>query len=431
MAKIKEWIPMIFPLLMTFYHIYPQALDVRGSSYISLAGVVGLGFYAYHRFPFKETLGILAGMGIMLFSFYTSSFINNTNDPYTFGFIRSQIAWLFSAYLIILFIFKIHKRPSLNTVLLYIVGAILLQSIIAFAMNINESVHDFFFDLQMQVEYSEAIVDEGRAQRLMGYGIGFFGAGAIAGIALVLISYLFMRMDLKPAGFFLLVAAYAFIFYIGLFMARTTVVGCGVGLLVIAILYLWDNRSLKKQARKFIVVSVFAMFAGYTFAMFYFPSFSDWAFELFINFINTGEISTRSSSGLSQMFIIPDEFDTLMWGTGQMTFMGTDVGYSRMLFWLGIPGTIIFYYYQFFVARMSFTRDWGVNIAALSMVVYSLALNVKGWIDLNLVTYLIFFFFMFYKYYVYLPKVNKTDNFWARARRQKMENIYNKNKQLK
>ncbi|MDR1501693.1 MAG: hypothetical protein LBT43_04485, partial [Prevotella sp.] len=39
-------------------------------------------------------------------------------------------------------------------------------------------------------------------------------------------------------------------------------------------------------------------------------------------------------------------------------------------------------------------------------IVYSLGLNVKGWVDLNLIIYLFFFYFMFYKYYIYIPSRN-------------------------
>ncbi|MDR1717497.1 MAG: hypothetical protein LBS20_16810 [Prevotella sp.] len=406
MAKLKEIIPMFLPLILTFYFIYPQALDIRGSSFILLSGVLGLGLYTYHNFPFREVIYVMTGLLVMLFIFYTSGWLNDTNDPYTFGYIRSQIAWFFSAYLVIFSIYKIHKKPSFNIVLLYIAAAIGLQALITFGMNQSEAIHDFFFSIQMQAEYTEDVMDVGGSQRLMGYGIAFFGAGVISGIGLIVISYLLMRLKLNNKGFIALILLYVFTFYIGLFMARTTVIGAAVGLVVIGILYFWDNKSVKKQARIFFISSIFMMAGGYVFAMFYFPHFSDWAFELFTNFIRTGKLETRSSNGLEQMFLIPKDLDTLIFGSGRMSFFGTDVGYSRMLFWIGIPGTIYFYCFAMLVARLYLTKDWAVNLMSAAIIIYSLGLNVKGWVDLNLIIYLFFFYFMFYKYYIYIPSRN-------------------------
>ncbi len=78
--------------------------------------------------------------------------------------------------------------------ILYIAAAIGLQALIAFGMNIHESIKDFFFSLQMQSEITEDVLEEGAGQRIMGYGIAFFGAGAVAGLGLIMISYLLMRI---------------------------------------------------------------------------------------------------------------------------------------------------------------------------------------------------------------------------------------------
>lgn len=407
MPKVKEMIPMLLPLILMFYFIYPQALSVNGSSFVALAGIVGLGLYAYHRFPFREAVTALAGLFVLFFIYYSLSWINKAPDGYTIGYFRTQIAWFFAAYLVVLSIFKVHKKPTFNTFLLYIVAAITLQSLIAFLMYLNKGIHDFFFSLQMQEEYTEKIMNEAGGQRLMGYGIGFFGAGALSGIGLIAASYLLIRMKLSAKGFILLVTCYVFMFYIGLFMARTTVVGMALGFALITVLYLKDNRSVKKQAKKFIIASSFLMIAGYVFAMFYFAGFSTWAFELFTNFFEYGRLETKSSNGLSEMLIFPEDLHTIIFGRGTLEYWGSDVGYSRLLFYVGTLGTLLFFLYQFFIIKLSYTKDWGVNIFALTMLLYTMVLNFKGWIDLNFALYGIFFFFMFYKYYIYYPKIHK------------------------
>ena len=404
MPKLKEVLPMLLPLILTFYAIYPQALAVRGSSFILLSGVLGLGLYVYHRMPFKEVIYVLIALAVMSFIFFTASWINSVPDDYFFNYAKSQIAWIFSAYLIVFLIFRIHRRPHVTTILLYIAVAIGVQALIAFAMNRSESVHDFFYSLQMQVDYTEEVVDEAGSQRIVGYGIAFFGAGAISGIGLIVISYILMRVRLATKEFIALALLYVFIFYIGLFMARTTIVGMAFGMILIAILYIWDNRSIRKQAKTFAISSVFLMAGGYLFAMFYFPAFSDWAFELFRNFWETGSLETKSSSGLTEMFLIPQDVFTLWFGTGAMSFWGSDVGFSRLLYYAGIPGMLMYFIYPLIVMKYSATRDWAVNIITIVLYTYSIALNFKGIIDLNIVFYLIFFYFMFYKYYIYMPR---------------------------
>ncbi len=404
---LKNIIPMVIPLLLMFYHIYPQALDVLGSSFILFSGVVGMAYYVYHGFPFKETITLLLGMGVVLLWFLTVAWMNNTDDPYTLGYFKSEIAWFFSSYLIVLFIFKVHKQPSVDTVLMYIVGAVALQCFITFIMYLNESIAEFFFSLQLQLQYTEDVVGENSWQRLMGYGIGFFGAGANNGIALVVISYLLIRKSLKTSEFLILSSLYVFIFYISLFMARTTVVGAGVGFALIAFLYFKDKNAQRKQIHKFLIASVFLLFGGYLFAMFYFEGLADWAFELFINFAQKGELQTRSSDGIKGMFEIPELTKVLLAGDGVMLFRGSDVGYTRMLYYVGVIGSVLFYGYAFFIVRMWGTKHSTIKILGYALCVYSLILNIKGWYDLNHILFVIFFYFMFYKYYVYYPKMLK------------------------
>ena len=402
---------MAIPLIFTFYLIYPQALDVAGSSFILLSGVLGLAYYACHRFPFKEVVTVLIGLGVILLWYYCVSWYNNRMDPYTLGYFKSEIAWFFSSYLIILFIFKIHKHPTVDTVLKYIVGAIALQCFITLIMYLNESIADFFWGIQFQEQYSEEVVEENSWQRLMGYGIAFFGAGANNGVGLVIISYLLVSKPLKSSEFLLLSILYVLIFYISLFMARTTVVGAGVGFALMAFFYFFKKDSYnKKQVHRFAITALFLMFSGYLFVMLYFENISNWAFELFINFRETGQLRTRSSDGLGQMFKVPETIGLFLFGDGRMIFRGTDVGFSRMLFYVGLVGSILFYGYPFFLIKMWGTKNRNIKLLGCTIAAYCLILNFKGWFDLNHIFFLLFFYFMFYKYYVYYPKLIKNQS---------------------
>lgn len=139
-------------------------------------------------------------------------------------------------------------------------------------------------------------------------------------------------------------------------MARTTVVGAAVGFGLMAFFYFFKGeRHNKKQVRRFLLSSLFLMFSGYLFVMLFFEGISNWAFELFINFVERGELRTQSSDGLGEMFQVPETTKVLLFGDGRMVFRGgTDVGFSRMLFFVGVVGSVLFYAYPLFLVRM-----WG------------------------------------------------------------------------
>lgn len=415
MKQLGRIIPIVFMVIFVFYYTYPQALSIGGSSFVSVTGIMGLALYVYHRLPFKEVVYVIAVLLTMYLWFYGIAWINDYYDAFTFGYIKSHLAWFFSAYLVIFCLFKVHKNLSLNTVLVYISVAVFLQAFITFIMYLNQDIQDFFVSLQMQIQYTDELIEAAEKERLVGYGIALFGAGAMSGVGLIAMSYLLMRAPLNKTRFAILAIAYTFTFYIGLFMARTTIVGMVTGLGLILILYVLDHKqdvkitrqsiAAKKQANIFFVALGFLFVVGYFLAYIYFPSFTDWAFELFNNLSKSGKLQTRSSSGLSEMFFFPDDLHTLFFGHGGMSFWGSDVGYTRLVFFAGIPGMLIFFIYQMAVIKYSLTRDWSANLLLISMFIFCLLLNIKGLMDLNFFTYLIFFYFMFYKYYVYMPKV--------------------------
>ena len=395
----------IITFLTFFYHIYPQALDMAGSSYILLAGPVGLALYAYHRFPFKEVIFILLFGVLYYFYYYICAYVNGGGDGSLDYYFRSQIAWFFSAYLCISFMFRAHENPNLETLAYYIVFAMFAQAVISVGMTLNDSVKDFFFALQSKADYNEMKMDMSEGQRIVGYGTGFFGAGAVYGYGLIFNAYLLVKAKLNRNQFILLAAVFCFIFYVGLFTARTVVTGLTIGLALIGALYFIDSNTDKKRIKTFVIVVIFLAAAGYSLSYMYFPSMTDWAFELFTNFIETGEFKTKSSNDLSGMLYAPQDLMTQVFGTADFGITGSDVGYTILFFFVGFPGTILFFLYQLSPLWLSRAKNFSVNVLPIALAIQLFALNVKGFIDMSFIGFLYFFFFMFYKYYIYQPKV--------------------------
>lgn len=396
-------------LLFFFYYTYPQAISFRGSVFTFYSGIIGLAIYMYHRFPFKkEVLSTLIGFAGIILACYVTSMVNSIKflaDPWAVSYIRSQMGWFFTAYLINGFLFSVHKKPTIFILLGYIVAAVALQCTISLVIHYNESVKDFLFSIQHQAVFDEKTRNIIEKQRLIGYGTGLFGAGMVCGYALILLTYIIMRMKLNKLQFMILILLYFFIFFIGLFNARTTTVGLGFSLIFLAILYIFDHRNEKRRIKLFVVSGIILFIAGYMLCAEFFPEYADWAFELFNSISTKGELHTDSSEGLIPNLVLPTGFMKRLFGTGSSVFFGTDVGFTRMFVFFGVIGTFMYLLYNFIILRLCHTKDWSLTLLYIVFFGYNIALNIKGWTDLNPVLYLFLFFFAFYKYDVYYPKV--------------------------
>lgn len=403
-ALIK-YLMMFGVLMLVFYYIYPQALGVMGRSFIVPCAALGITLYAYNRFPFFEVHKVLFFFFILLCWFYFAESINGVGESFIQTYLRTQMGFFFSAYIIVFILFNVHKKPKFEVIVGYITAAIILQCIITFGINQDEGIKDFFFSLQMPGgDFDEATRELIAEQRLIGYGTGLFGAGMVAGYCLIFIVYLISKLDLTKLQFAAFTVAYCFVFFIGLFSARTTVIGLVASIIFLFVLYFIDDSTNKKQPLSFIGISVMLFSFGAGIATLYFPDYTDWAFELFDNYKETGKFSTDSSDALYHLFYLPETLRGKFLGTSfGMTFWGNDMGYTRLIFFCGIIGTFIFFGYQFFITQQMMTKDLTANFLVLIVFAYSLIMNVKGFTDMNPTLYLFLFYFLFYKYYRYYP----------------------------
>lgn len=402
----KKIISGLLLLILFFLVIYPQALAVRGSSCVIVLGFVGLAVFFYNGLFYDETLNILkCYLPFVICCLLTGTLIG-FYDPYLFSYSRSQIAWLFTAFLAVYFFFKLFPKGTLNLFLFFIIGAITIQCIMSILRYYVPAVDAFCASFEVTTELSELKKMQTEGARLIGFGIAYFGAGLICGFALILIIYILAKRKNNLLYIILLSLAYVFIFYIGLFSARTTIVGVVSSLVLLILLMFFSKTTYKVQVYKFIAIGILFLSIGYTLAYLYFSDFSDWAFELLNNYEDSGELRTDSSDGIKNMFVLPNDINIWLFGRGDMWFWGTDVGYSRLLFYVGLPGTLMFLLYPYFMLKKCVGIDKDFYITLLVVIGYNLALNVKGLSDLNIFFYLIVFYFIFRKYYVQQAYLN-------------------------
>lgn len=395
--------------VILFYTLYPQAISFFGYSFLFTSGALGLVWYLYNGKPFTEIVTIFFSYIPFLFACFLTSYLTPFQDPYMMDYTKSQFAWIFGSYLIVTLFFIIYPRGSFTLFLYYIIAAVFVQGVISVAMHQNATIRDFFNSLQMIDTVALIKRQETEGARLLGYGVAFFGAGISSGFALIALVYIIFKTKLDLPSIILIGGVYCFILYVGLLSARTTSIGLFASIILAVILFfIGDSKKIyKKQFRSFLAIGILFAFVGQALAYIYFPEFADWAFEGFINFSKTGKFRTNSSDALEGMFQLPHTFEQWVYGWGVMAFWGSDVGYTRLLYYVGLPGTLAYFFYQFMLVKMSFTNDKSFTYTLLIMYAYNLALNYKGLSDLNLFMYLFLFYFLHYRYYIYTPQLHR------------------------
>ena len=139
----------------------------------------------------------------------------------------------------------------------------------------------------------------------------------------------------------------------GIFSGRTFLV---IILLTIVYLFLLNKKKHNRILRTGLdFISIFCpvfIVSGFLISYIFItnPMAIDWAFEMFINLSESGEISTNSTDTLGSMWhIFPDNFKTWILGDGKAYaelgyYVASDVGYIRSIFYWGLLGTFSYYF---------------------------------------------------------------------------------------
>ncbi len=357
-----------------FFYIYPFALNVfpiGTRSFLAAAGLIFFTIQILHsrvggRHISRLAMILLAMLPFVLFS-VLSAIYNATLD---FEFARLALSFTlmyFAAYFLLNVMKSMELEVNIETVSKLIVYAVLIQSLVSFFMYFSPGFQNLVFT---HVNFSELALTKMEAlkeRRVVGFSRSFFGAGIYSGLGLILTGYLLKHYakNLKDIAWY--VTLFLTIFFIGMLMARTTLVGATLGL---AYLALPANFSFKLQKNKIkiLLVFIFLPLLFISLALILIPGLLDkiynllqFGFELFINIFEGKGVQTGSTDALMTMYIWPDNLKTWLIGDGLWDvnngmgyYMNTDVGYSRMIFYFGIFGLLTFLLYQAFLIKRSF-----------------------------------------------------------------------------
>jgi len=329
---------------------------------------------------------------VLMSLFTVLSSVVNTITENTFIIFPFQVIYLLLLSYCIYYITKrFCKVISFYVITRYFLMTLVVQSVIAIVMFVNQPICLFLFDLQ-GIDLTSRVIKMYFGVRLIGLGCFYFGAGAIYGLGLIAIMPFMLKAKNKQQ-LIKLILLYVYIFIVGIFFARTAMIGC-----VFSIVYLIFCILIPKMCNKvFLVFRQFIIYLtvfGIALVFIYTSSpklqedygdIIDFGFEAFINLVENGELSTASSDGLTEyhLSIWPQNQKTyyigdMRWTKGDSYYGDSDVGYVRLLFYFGVPGVILFLLYQYSIVRIS---GLIFKERILTVFFYALILLIKGYID--------------------------------------------------
>ena len=334
---------------------------------------------------------------VLMSLFTVLSSVVNTITENTFIIFPFQVIYLLLLSYCIYYITKrFCKVISFYVITRYFLKTLVVQSVIAIVMFVNQPICLFLFDLQ-GIDLTSRVIKMYFGVRLIGLGCFYFGAGAIYGLGLIAIMPFMLKAKNKQQ-LIKLILLYVYIFIVGIFFARTAMIGC-----VFSIVYLIFCILIPKMCNKvFLVFRQFIIYLtvfGIALVFIYTSSpklqedygdIIDFGFEAFINLVENGELSTASSDGLTEyhLSIWPQNQKTyyigdMRWTKGDSYYGDSDVGYVRLLFYFGVPGVILFLLYQYSIVRISglIFKERILSFFFFTVFFYALILLIKGYID--------------------------------------------------
>lgn len=392
-------IPLIFSTFLFFIYIYPLYFNGIPLSSRIIYAILGMGAIIYGRYIKLSLLYPLKGL-IPIFT--VSLFTGILNRTFDFSFAKYCISVLmfFFAAIFVYNILKtfLGKDKILNIdflIKLFII-IVTLQSIISILMFLIPGFTDTLYAIFSVPESEEATLEDNIGMRLIGLGSYFFAAGVIHGLSLIFTVYLYLKNKINKKW----IIVYIFNFFVGLLMARTTVIGFAVSILFMII---WKPLNVFYIKQKFkwgiYLVSLFVI-ALIGIIMVVDEEVLKWAFEFFYNYSDSGSFESSSTNRLKEMYVIPTNIFTYLIGDGKYNlpeggyYMSTDVGYLRLLYYGGIPMIVSFYFFMYYISKYIVKYNTSIIDKYLFFIIflYLIILNFKGLADLNSVLVIIYIF---------------------------------------
>lgn len=366
----------------------PESLN--GKQVLAAVGILLYGFRCIRDSAVKMDSRVLKSFALAcvfsLWCFFCC--VYNATSDYAYAFyIKSFAVWLGGAFAVCEIIRFCHGRVDLELVTRYIVLACVLQCVLVLLVDNVKAVQVFVDNWIIQGETPKEV------KRLYGIGCSLDSGGVRMACAMVLIAHQFATntkvTDSKRATW-LYITAYMIIAVVGNMIARTTTVGFMLSLAYIAVT-IWRVRGnvLTKRQLRFrsvfsIVLAVAALVAFYYYTVD--PAMRKqirFAFEVFFNYFENGELRTASSDVLMErMWVWPRTAEAWWVGYGLFEWshfyglgMQTDIGYCRFCLYCGLPGLVFFSLYFVYnsiavIRKFRNTAFLGLILLAMTFIIW-------------------------------------------------------------
>ena len=295
---------------------------------------------------------------------FASAVINHTNDYTYASYIVSMWVWMGAAYVVVSAIKWVHGEATVEIVGNYLIAVCVMQCGLAIMIDSFPWLKNLVSDLILGLGFVDNQTLE-EANRLYGIGCSLDVAGTRFSCVLVIIAF----MSLKIAGtekkrwIWLYLISFFGISIVGNIIARTTIVGVGMAVLVwligaIAVRQAETRRFFISRWLAVLITAIIVCTVLYIES----PVFKDnfrFGFEGFFSLFETGRWETNSNNILRNMIVFPDNLHTWVVGDGYLEnpyrrdinyvgpnfggyYMATDIGYLRFIFYFGLVGLLLF-----------------------------------------------------------------------------------------
>ncbi|GEM_PF-3420980 len=398
----------IFLYILLFCYIYPIYMKFFPIPTDRIIQVLGLGFIfvdiPYRKLVFKiKNLSsfYFASLLILVVILIVQNWNYSSLDLYYFKDHFDIFLYFFPAYLIIYILYKINKDKIVSNLLDSIVILAALQAIISLVFFFVPSIFDAYTSLLSQNASQGLTSRLGQVEkRLIGVGSAFFTGVikyAVAFFIAIILPYLktdlYKRKTIYIISFVLIIIA-------GLMTGRTFFVAICLGLVLYLLI---DPRNTLRLIYKVIPSILVITMVIYSIMISIgnqerIDRVFNFVFELFINYQKSGELTSSSTEGSISMYKFPKTLKTWVIGDGRMQnpngsyYMGSDIGYVRMIFYFGIISTVLYMMYQAYLCYLLSKKSpsWIFKAFCLIVLSWIIILNFKGLANLNL--YLLLFF---------------------------------------
>ena len=410
---VKGLLMVFVALVLNFYFFSIELRFMPSVNTKMVLGGIGLFILAYQlvrksgALINRDSFVISVSAALVSLAGFISVVYNDTNDYAYATYIVSMWVWLSAAYVAVTCIRWVHGTVSIFIVCNYLIVLGVAQCALALGM-------EFYAPLK-RIVYS--LLAEGTVSfmkdkdRLMGFGVGLDIAGSRFAAILVMMPFVCMQYRQRVIRYIpLYILAFCIIFVIGNMIGRTTTVGAVLAVLSFIIFsrfYQVDDfqKRLLGWAVGLLAVVVPVCIIAYNSV----PEFHDllrFGFEGFFSLAEKGEWDVSSNEMLKEGFIFPDNLKTWLIGDAYFGptdadpyyvgtrwagfYKGSDVGYSRFLFYFGLTGLILFLLFFFKVCKICVLRFKDMKY----MFIVLLALNLIYWLKVSTDIFPVFALFL-------------------------------------